>query len=126
MTVNTYIATVTPFETAATEDSAPLARVRYVNDKHTFVSMARIQHDALSAVTGYSVDYWVTVDTLARQIHNHILELVNARKINHVTTFHELRPDVADKINRSPELAALGLAERTYVQLRVTDLLRFG
>ena len=121
-----YVASVTPFETAATEDSAPLARVRYVDDKYTFIGVTRIKHDALSSVTGYGVDFWVTVDKLARQVHQHLMELVAARKITRVTTFQELRPDVADKINRSPERAALGPTERSYVQLRVTDLLRFG
>lgn len=121
-----YVATVTPFDTAATEDSAPLARIRYVNDKYTYVGVTHIKHDALSSVTGYGVDFWVTVDTLARQVHQHIMDLVATRKIHRVTTFHELAPDIADRINNSPELADLGPTDRAYVHLRVTDLLRFG
>lgn len=122
----TYVASVAPFDTAATADSAPLARIRYVNDHHTYVGMTRIQHDALTAATGYSVDFWVTVDTLARQVHRHILELVVARTLRRITTFEELAPEVIDRINNSPELLALGPTGQAYVHLRVTDLLRFG
>ncbi|GAA2417784.1 hypothetical protein [Mycolicibacterium llatzerense] len=126
MTTTTYVATVAPFETAATEDSAPLARIRYVNDNHTFVRVTRVQHDALAAVTGYGIDFWLTVDTLARQVHRHILELIAARKSNHVTSFQELSPEHREKINTSPELADLGPTGLLYLHLRVTDLLRFG
>lgn len=122
----TYVASVTPFDTAATEDSAPLARIRYVNDHRTYVGMTRIQHEALASATGYAVDFWVTVDTVARQVHRHILELVAARKSRRITTFEELAPEVVDRINNSPELLTLGPVGQAYVHLRVTDLLRFG
>ena len=56
MTTTTYVATVAPFETAATEDSAPLARIRYVNDNHTFVRVTRVQHDALDQVAQRHVE----------------------------------------------------------------------
>ena len=126
MNTTTYVATVAPFDTAATVDSAPQARVRYIDENRVFVGVCRVSHDSIGSITGYGIDFWVTVDTLARQVHQHIMELVAARKINRVTTFQELRPDLADKINKSPELAALGPTGLAYVQLRVTDLLRFG
>lgn len=126
MPTPTYVATVAPFETAATEDSAPLARIRYINDHDTFVHVTRVQHDALAAVTGYGVDFWLRVDTLARQVHRYILELVATRESRHVTTFQELSREHRDKISNSPELADLGPTGQLYLRLRVTDLLRFG
>ncbi|CPT78079.1 Uncharacterised protein [Mycobacteroides abscessus] len=126
MTTTTYVATVAPFDTAATEDSGPLARVRYVTENHTFVRVTRVQHDVLPAVTGYGIEFWLTVDTLARQVHRHILELIAARKIHQVTSFQELSPEHRAKIDNSPELADLGPNGLLYVHLRVTDLLRFG
>lgn len=131
MTTITYVATVALYGgqggALATDDSvAPTARVRFVNDHYTYTGVCNIRHDRLRAITGYSVDFWEHVDTLARCVHRYIQELVAAGKIRSVTTFQELPAEVADAINGDPELASFGPTGRTYVHLRVTDLLRFG
>ncbi|OBB88661.1 hypothetical protein [Mycolicibacterium peregrinum] len=132
MTTITYVATVALFGgqgggALATDDSvAPTARVRFVNDHHTYTGVCNIRHDRLRVVTGHGVDFWERVDTLARYVHHYIQKLIAAGKIRSVTTFQELPTEVADAINSAPELANFGTTGRTYVHLRVTDLLRFG
>lgn len=130
MTTITYVATVALFgghgDAAANDGVVPTARVRFVNDHYTYIGVCNIPHDRLRAVTGYSIDFWQHVETLARPVHRYIQKLVEARKIHSVTTFQELPPEVADAINNDPELVDFGPTGRAYVQLRVTDLLRFG
>lgn len=130
MTTITYVATVALFDghgEAALEGSgAPTARVRFVNDHYTYVGVYNIPHDRLRAVTGYSTDFWEHVETLARPVHRYIQKLVAAGKVKSVTAFEELPPEVADVINNDPALVDFGPTGRLYVQLRVTDLLRFG
>lgn len=131
MTTITYVATVALYGgqggALATDDSvAPTARVRFVNDHHTYTGVCNIRHDRLRAITGYGVDFWEHVDTLARCVHRYIQQLVAAGTIRSVTTFQELPAEVADAINSAPELASFGPTGRTYVHLRVTDVLRFG
>lgn len=122
----TYVASVSPFTTAASDDSRPLARVRYVNDSAIYVKVADVTHDALPSVTGYPVEFWLRIDHLARQAHRYLGELFTARKAVPVTTFEELPPAVVARIHASSEVAQLGPIETTYLQLRITDLLRFG
>jgi hypothetical protein len=122
----TYVASVSPFTTAASEDSRPLARVRYVNDSAIYVKVADVSHDALPSVTGYPVEFWLRIDHLARQVHHYLAELFAARKIVPVTTFEELPAPIIARIHASSEVARLGPVETTYLQLRITDLLRFG
>lgn len=130
MTTITYVATVALFgghgDAAANDGVVPTARVRFVNDHYTYIGVCNIPHDRLRAVTGYSIDFWQHVETLARPVHRYIQKLVEAGKIHSVTTFQELSPEVADAINNDPELVDFGPTGRAYVQLRVTDLLRFG
>ncbi|MEX7472753.1 hypothetical protein AB4Z39_23905 [Mycobacterium adipatum] len=122
----TYVASVSPFTTVASDDSSPVARVRYVNDSAIYVKVADIRHEALPSVTGYPVDFWLRIDQLARQAHRYLAELIAARKIAQVTTFEELPATVVARIHDSSEVARLGPIEMTYLQLRITDLLRFG
>ncbi|MBP2456248.1 hypothetical protein [Mycolicibacterium lutetiense] len=131
MTTITYIATVALFGGQggglATDDRvAPTARVRFVNDHHTYIGVCNIRHDRLRAVTGYSIDFWEHVDTLARYVHRYIQKLIAAGEVQSITTFQELPQEVADTINNDPELVDFGPTGRVYVHLRVTDLLRFG
>ncbi|MBX8690616.1 MULTISPECIES: hypothetical protein [Mycolicibacterium] len=130
MTTITYVATVALFagrRQGCTDDSgAPTARVRFVNDHYTYIGVYNIPHDRLRAVTGYGTDFWEHIDTLARRAHRYIQTLVAAGELQSVTAFQELPPEVADAINNDPELVDLGPTGRAYVQLRVTDLLRFG
>lgn len=131
MTTITYVATVALFGgrggALATDGSvAPTARVRFVNDHYTYIGVCNIPHDRLRAVTGYSTDFWAHVDTLARSIHRYIQKLIATGRIQSVTTFEELPPKVIEAINNDPELVDCGPTGRTYVHLRVTDLLRYG
>ncbi|ETZ56997.1 hypothetical protein L841_3179 [Mycobacterium sp. MAC_080597_8934] len=130
MTTITYVATVALFagqgRASAGDSVAPTARVRFVNGHYTYIGVYNIPHDRLRAVTGYSTDFWEQVDILARRVHRYIQKLVDDGKIQRVTTFEELPPEVADEINNDPELVDFGPTGRLYVQLRVTDLLRFG
>lgn len=130
MTTITYVATVALFAgqgTASADDSvAPTARVRFVNDRYTYIGVYNIPHDRLRAVTGYSTDFWEHVDILARSVRRYIHKLVAAGKVQSVTTFEELPPEVADAINNDPEIVDFGPTGRAYMHLRVTDLLRFG
>lgn len=86
----------------------------------------RLSQPALPEVTGYPVEFWLTIDQLARQAHHYLAELVATGKLARVSTFEELPPTVAGRIHDSLGLARLGPVEQVYVQLRVTDLLRFG
>lgn len=122
----TYVASVSPFTATARDDSNPVARVRYVNDSAIYVKVADVSHDALSSVTGYPVEFWLRIDHLARQAHQYLAGLFAASKIAPVTTFEELPPTVVARIRASSEVARLGPVETTYLQLRITDLLRFG
>lgn len=122
----TYVASVSPFTAAARDDNSPVARVRYVNDGAIYVKVADISHDALPAVTGYPVEFWLRIDHLARQAHHYVADLMAARKIAQVTAFEELPPAVVARIRASSEVARLGPVETIYLQLRITDLLRFG
>lgn len=122
----TYVASVSPFTTAAPDDSGPVARVRYVNDSAIYVKVTDVSHDALPSVTGYPVEFWLRIDHLARQAHQYLADLIAARKIAQVTTFEELPPGVVARVRASGEVAQLGPVETTYLQLRITDLLRFG
>jgi hypothetical protein len=119
----TYVASVSPF---TTDSSSPIARVRYVNDGATYVKVADVSHDALPSVTGYPVEFWLRIDHLARQAHRYLADLIAARKIPQVTTFEELPAAVIARLHASSEVARLGPVETTYLQLRITDLLRFG
>ncbi|MFY2859295.1 MULTISPECIES: hypothetical protein [Mycobacterium] len=123
---STYVATVSPFGGSAPGDGAALARVRYVNDHATYVAVTDVSHEALPDVTGYPLEFWLTIDQLARQAHHYLAELVATGKLARVSTFQELPPTVAGRIHDSLGLARLGPVEQVYVQLRVTDLLRFG
>lgn len=123
---STYVATVSPFGGAAPGDGAAVARVRYVNDHATYVAVTDVSHEALPDVTGYPLEFWLTIDQLARQAHHYLAELVATGKLARVSTFQELPPTVAGRIHDSLGLARLGAVEQVYVQLRVTDLLRFG
>jgi hypothetical protein len=120
----TYVASVSPFTTGA-EHGCPLARVRYVNGGATYVKVTDVTHDALPSVTGYPVEFWLRIDHLARQAHRYLAELVAARKLAPITTFEELPAAVIARIHASSEVARLGPVETTYLQLRITDLLRF-
>lgn len=122
----TYVASVSPFTTAASDDSRPLARVRYVNDCSIYVKVTDVSHDALPSVTGYPVEFWLRIDHLARQTHSYLAELFATRKAVPVTEFQELPAWVVARIHASSEVARLGPVETTYLQLRITDLLRFG
>lgn len=121
-----YVASVSPFTTTAGDNGTPLARVRYVNDGAIYVKVADICHDALPSVTGYPVEFWLRIDHLARQAYSYLAELIAARRIVQVTRFEELPAAVIARIHASSEVARLGPVETTYLQLRITDLLRFG
>lgn len=123
---STYVATVSPFGGAAPGDGSALARVRYVNDHATYVAVTDVSHEALPEVTGYPVEFWLTIDQLARQAHEYLAKLLSTGKLARVSTFEELPTTVAGRIHDSLGLARLGPVEQVYVQLRVTDLLRFG
>lgn len=122
----TYVASVSPFTTVASDDSSPVARVRYVNDSAIYVKVADIRHEALPSVTGYPVDFWLRIDQLARQSPPLPRRTNRCAKIAQVTTFEELPATVVARIHDSSEVARLGPIEMTYLQLRITDLLRFG
>lgn len=122
----TYVASVTPFASVAGDTASPVARVRYVNDGAIYVKVADVSHDALPSVTGYPVEFWCRIDYLARQAHRYLAELIAAEKLSPVTAFEELPAPVIARIQTSSKVAQLGPAETTYIQLRITDLLRFG
>ncbi|MBX9918580.1 MAG: hypothetical protein K2Y33_01930 [Mycolicibacterium frederiksbergense] len=126
MTTTTYVASVSPFTAVASDNSSPLARVRYVNGSAIYVKVADIRHDALPSVTGYPIEFWLRIDQLARQAHRYLAELIASRKIVQITTFEELPAAVIERIRASSEVAQLGPVGTTYLQLRITDLLRFG
>jgi len=90
---STYVATVSPFGGAAPCDGAALARVRYVNDHATYVGVTDVSHDALPQVTGYPVEFWLTIDQLARHAHHYLADLVATRKLVRVSTFQEFAAD---------------------------------
>ena len=66
------------------------------------------------------------IDHLARQAHRYLADLFAARKAVPVTAFQELPAWVVARIHASSEVARLGPVETSYLQLRITDLLRFG
>jgi hypothetical protein len=123
---STYVATVSPFGADARPGSGALARVRYINDHATYVAVTDVSHDALHRVTGHSIEFWMTIDQLARQAHRYLASQMAAGKLSPVTNFEELPPAEAGRIHDSLGLARLGPVEQVYVQLRITDLLRFG
>ena len=55
-----------------------------------------------------------------------VYDLDMNKKTYQVTTFEELPPGVVARVRASGEVAQLGPVETTYLQLRITDLLRFG
>lgn len=122
----TYVASVSPFTAVASDNASPVARVRYVNDAAIYVKVADVSHDALPSITGYPVEYWLRIDHLARQAHDYLAGLIAAEKLRPVTAFEELPAAIIARIHTSSEVAQLGPVETTYLQLRITDLLRFG
>ncbi|WP_082956768.1 hypothetical protein [Mycolicibacter sinensis] len=118
-----FVASVKPFDTVASGDAHPLARVRYGRGT-AFVRWRHIRHDTLLAETGRTLDYWLRIDAYASQIIYQVRELISKARIPAVADFADLHNHLDANTGWGNPIDSLSAEDFAAVQWRFTDRIR--
>lgn len=118
-----FVASVKPFDTVASADLPPLARVRYGRGS-AFIRWRHISHDALVAETGRPLDYWLRIDAYAAQLIYQVRELISKARIPAVADFADLHNHLDANTGWGEPIDSLSHEDFAAVQWRFTDRIR--